>query len=420
MVKKKTTDAVRTARLRVAEVSGDWSETTKRWFLLSFACTEIANTIWQTWLAWHIQNDSRRKTIAWLDLRKSAGIKEAGKSPVVALPPELSKLIRTTISERHPEVHCRVSTLLQQSIFRGILSREAAKGSLPGWTAILLCHEGLPSFTRPLPIRFDSQNTKLSMVDGVPTVEVRCWRLGNRASLCDTLTLYHTGKRVISQVRLFEKIASGEYEFKGSSLEYDKKRKQWHVLLGYQRTSHVVPDLDREKVAYVYPGRKSPFLLRLPGERRRVWLQGAGWHIHSVRNRVFKGRRDRQSHYRHATRRRNRGRTAYDTWRERFRRVWTNLVKRVNHQVSHRAVKECLARGVGHLVLLRPKCAQIADRCFVSQGGSTSGVRSSWEFYQLSTKLKYKCQDAGIKFSEVEFDGSNSGAGESDTAVVAA
>jgi hypothetical protein len=406
-MKREHAESVRICRLEVSKVAGEWKATTDRWHDQQRQCQQLANTIWQTWLVWHVQNGSADKLRAWLEQRKTEGVKAAGKCPVQAVPKELAKLIYRTCSEKFPHLHSRVRVLLQQRIVMGISSRKASSGSLPGWSAILLCNESIPSFTRGVPILFDIANTKLVMGDdGVPRVELKTTLIGKGKSVTDDITIWSKGSRVRSQVVIFKRVVAGTFKFCGSSLMFDRKCKKWFVMLSYRRPVHRATEVSPEKVAYLIPGRSVPFVFRERGVSRRWWMQQRGDHIGSMRRRVFGERRARSANYRLATARKGKGREHSNRWRDELSHTWSEFVRRVNHAVSHDAVAECVARGIGKLVYLKPS-GSVADHRAVSTLGHVDGDCSTWEFFQLKTMLAYKCQDVGIEFSCVEFDGSS-------------
>jgi transposase len=400
-------DSVRIVRLEIASVDGDWKEVTKRWHTLQDEMKEISNLMWQTWLVWHAQNHSSDKLREWLNQRAENGVKAAGKCPVKPMPNELSKIIYDAVRGNYASVSTRSHVLMQNKINQGIGSRKAAKGSLPGWSAILLCHESMPSFTKPVPIPFDKRNAKLIETEDGCYIEFRLTLIEKGKSRIETAKLWTGGKSVRSQVDVFRKIIAGEFEYCGSSLTFDRGRKKWFAMVAYKRPVHRIPNLDPAKTAYLVPGRDVPFKLYLPGKKRPVWLQHRGHHITAIRQRIFSERRDRSANYRNATTRKGKGREHSQTWRDVWSRKWQKFVKRVNHAVSADVVRHCRENGVGNVVYCKPGGVVVDHRC-ITHLGATGRDQSSWEFFQLKTMLEYKCQDAGIQLKTVEFDGSKS------------
>ncbi len=218
------------------------------------------------------------------------------------------------------------------------------------------------------------------------------------------ITIWSKGKRVRSQIEVFRRIAAGEYKFCGSLLQYDERKRKWFVLLTYQQpVEHA--ETDPEKTAYLWPGSSVPFLFRGPGFDHWLWMEGRGWHIADMRQRIFHERRSRSDNYRRVTARKGKGRNHANRWRKALSRKWSEFVKRVNHKVSHDAVKYCVEKGIGRLVYLKP-LGVVAENRAISQLGATDRDQSTWEFFQLKTMLSNKCTTAGIQFETKEFDGS--------------
>lgn len=406
MGKRKTTEAVKVAKFKVIDTDIDFDEARKAWYQQADEMKQVANLIWQTWLHWHIHNKSRLQLREWLDKRTEVGVKAAGACPVKAMPSELSRKIYTAVRSEFPLLHTRAHNLFQNKILRGIQSRKASNGSLPGWSAILLYHESLPSFTRPLPIPFDAQNGTLIREDKKRYIDITTGLVKKRKGKKVRMSLFAT-KKPNSQLTAFDKILSGEFQFKGSNLRWSKGDKAWYVEICYQTPANRAEGLDPSKVAYLVPGRDVPFKLIFPGEKRHFWLQYKGEHIAIMRQRIFRMRRIRNANYRHGSTRRGKGRAHATGWRDRFTRTWADFVRRVNHNTSQKAVTKCVRDGIGTLVYLKPS-GIVSEHRLVSNLGSTKEDQSTWEFFQLKTMLEYKCQRVGIQFSTVEFDGKRS------------
>lgn len=406
MGKRTHTEAIRAVKLPVDTVEGDWKETTQRWHELQSKVTQMSNMIWREWEIWHVQHDTISVWKEWYERWKEIG-KEAGHPPVEAVPNELSKLIYRKLRDEFPDVHSRVVDLVKNPTLKRISSQSAAKGSIKSWLAILLCNEGRPSFTKPLPIPFDKKNTKLEMTDDRhPTVTLRMEKPeGSTKYTSDVIRLLYRGKSLRSRYEAFKKILAGEWEFKGSSLSYEKSEKKWYVNLMYSRPVQVVPNLDHSKRAFVLPFKDLPFVFHdqsAKGHRQRwTWLQGRGYHIGAVRHRAFTERISRNENYSRATRRKGHGHSG----RKEAKRTWYHFVRSVNDKVSRSAVDECVRRGIGQLVFVQPKDA-VAQNRFVSTAGRTDKRdHSSWEFFTLKTAIKNKCHAVGIEPFEVDENG---------------
>lgn len=395
----KVTDAVRVLKLKIINGNPDqWS----RWTDLTRQCQQITNMIWQVWMGWHLRNDSRNELIAWLEARK-INKKKAGKCPVEAVSQKLAKEIYDSLKVSYPEVHNRVWGLLMSRVVSSIKTRKASSGSLPGWSAILLCHEAIPSFTKPLPILFDSRNAHpkgaIQFIDGKPTVQIRIARKSGKSDM-ENLVLAYRGKRCASQVATARKIASGEYEFCGSQLYRDSFDNKWYVALCYRQPTKIDQELDKKKSAVLFPSAFVPFRMTAHGELYD--LQGDGKHIEQVRNRCFGARRAYAANYRFTESGRGHGRTRAIRLkgREKWARRWREFVKRVNNKVSFDAVRLCQKNRCGEMVLRVPEGKKRNNRNICKSEGRD---QTSWEFFQLQTMLEQKCQAVGIVFRTVEF-----------------
>lgn len=394
-------ESVRICRLEVDHVYGKiWKDVCKRWLELSDTMQTVHNTIWQTWETWHVTNRSADKIRTWLNEREALrsqgkNVREAGKCPVQAVPKELNKAIYEACKLVAGNSHTRTWGLLMQIVIKNIQSRKATKGSLPGWTAILLCREGRPASTKPLPIPFDRANCSIAY-DEKPTVWLRL-NTENRKSEIDEIILRSGGSRSIKMnLDVFKKIVKGEFKFVGSKLAYDQRKRKWFVLLSYKRPVHRVPGLNHRLTAFLHAGRTVPFVLRMPGQPRRFWPIGKGHSIGAMRVRIFGTRRRMAEHYRTTGAAKGHGRKRVMLWRDKLSRAWSNFVHRENHYVSTRVVRECVNSGIGRLVYFQPT-GYYAERRFVSKAGDTGKDQSTWEFFTLKTMLEYKCQDVGIE-----------------------
>jgi hypothetical protein len=394
--------AIRVAKFEVDSVVGqDWKEVLPRWFATADFARRAANLYHETWLLWHVQNQSAFKIIDWLERRKSEGIKQAGECPVKCFTPELSKLIYDTLKTRYASLQIDVVTSIMNVLQKTISSGKAANGSLPKWTSILLHNEAMPMFTRSFPVPFDKKNAKLSVDGENRFVDLKLWRMPvegktTNIAVVDRIKLRMTGKSAKAHLAKFDKIASGEWEFKGSEFVYDKNNKKWFVNLCHQCPSSV-ESLDPNKKAYLIPGRNNAFYLRVRGQRKQ-WLQGRGHHITSMRERVWTKRAELNSGSKKTTSLRGgHGTKAAMKWRERWSRTWREFVKRVNHCVSKDAIDWCVLNGVGTLVYLKPN-GQCSENRFVSGNFKNS----TWEFFDLQSKLRYKGEGRGVLVEVVE------------------
>lgn len=405
MPKKEKVGAVRVCRFEVFKVAGDdWRETYQRWHHLSGRCKQIVNFIWEQWLVWHVQNRSADKVRSFLEQhaawKKAADGTAKPKMDVSAWPKELDKIIYSGLSE-FSDVNVRVQSLLQNVTKQKVNSRKAANGSLPGWEAILLRNESVPSSTRPQPIPYDSHNASLptKREDGNWWMSLRIDRVacpGKPAkSHLDEVQLRVKSRG--GQQALLERIASGEYAFKGSSLVYSKQNRKWFVLVCYQQPAGECHDLDGNRVAILRPGRKSPWRLRILG-KRSFRVGGEGAYIGHQRNRLLTHRWSRQENYRQAgSANKGHGRERALAPIERLSHWWKDFTKTANHTVTKQVIDICLREGIGTLVYVQP-AGRNRDTRFLSTAGKVPNRHDStgWDWFQVGSMLGYKSKDAGL------------------------
>lgn len=402
--------AIRITSFEVDSVAGDWRETTRRWHETSDLCKQVANFIWQSWELHHVAGGSPQKLREWLNARQQHGVKEAGKCPVQAMDNKLSNDIYHGITKTFPRLHTRVVVLLMNTITSDLKRHKAASGSLPGTSAVLLCQQARPSFSRPYPIPFDKDNCTI-----VPPSErgqnyqlkLRTWRVEEdgktqMASVIDTVTLRCKGRRVQSQVAILARIASGEYAFRGSKLVYSKAKRKWFAQIAYRMPVAEKQGVDAERTALLRPSRgagrnhqfgwslRGPGFRRHPGGRLRC--------VPEIRRALLRQRWSRQSNYRvaggstkgHGTRR-----ATAAAWK--LHQRWKDFCKRLNHSVASEVVGWCVANRIGRLVYVQPSGA-LAERSFLGWAGKVEGREDStgWPWFQVQTFLGYRCNQAGI------------------------
>jgi len=412
----------------VKTVAGDWSEVTGRWHELSRDCRDLANFFWQRWLVHHFQNNSVYLLKAWLAERTEKGAKAVGKCPVDCIDNKLSNAIYHESSQRFPRLNKRLQVLLLNRLTKTLKSRKAASGSLPGWSAILLGNEGVPSFARPYPILFDKDNgpAKYPFVppeerSGNWKLRLRVWRdedeNGKGSSPVDEIELWCKGKKVRSQVAILEKIATGEYTFQGSQLIYSKSNRKWFARLCYSRPAEVKPDLDAGKTAVLRAGESCPFEMTLP-DGATLRPIGGGHFIAPVRKNITIQRLNRRQGYRYA------GKNAKGHGRNRaLGKGWWRLqqrdrdfTKHVNRLVARYVVDACIARGIGCLVYRQPE-GDAAAASFLHNAGAIGDRKDSvgWPWFELGTYLNQAAQKVGIDVHVLKDAGEREGSGGEKT-----
>lgn len=284
----------RIASFEITKVDGDWKNVTGRWHKTADACRGVANLFWQSWVAWHFANDSQAELKEWLNAREAVGIKAAGKCPVDAYPAVLSKQTYAAASARFPELAKGEIVLILNRLSQALKSRKAAKGNLPGWSAILLHHESHPSFVRSFPILFDKGNTSTTIEP--PDKFGENWHVSLRVSrreengkgttYHDRMELWCKGRKVASQVAILQRIASGEYKFMGSQMVYSRGKRKWFLKLCYEMPLTRPPELDVDRLAVLRARDDRPWELLLPDGSIRS-PGGHGRYIGPVRRQLL-------------------------------------------------------------------------------------------------------------------------------------
>jgi hypothetical protein len=472
--------AVRTTRIEISEfLSDDPLSSKRRWIDLSEQCQEVMNWLWQQWEVWHVTHGSPAAIRQWLHATKewharneaSLRSKKAASRKTGAPKPKANKegkpklaiygisaemgLTETNMQPHFSHVNHRTIGLLLNKFKEGVKSRKSASGSLSGWMAILLNREGRPSFTRPVPIPFDSQNARILPPDKDHTT----WRLslrvdripreGKPAMSTEEIVELKTHKAVVSQGKIvklrplaiasiLERIDSGEYAFRGSSVVYDKAKRKWFAHISWRRTvEEHGAGLDINKTAVLRAGDRRPWVLEVD-DREYWWCGGDGKHVSAVRERILRQRWERQDNYRYAgSASKGHGRKrACQGWDPKLSQRWRDFVKTCNHVTTRRVVDELVKRGVGRIVYMQPdgdyrdtrflatagkirietRAMPLADAERLAQGkrreclgvavkevGNGQAVvswyrndASGWDWFQVATFLRSKCQEVGI------------------------
>lgn len=410
----------------VCGVEGDWKEVTGRWHEVSRQCQGVANLFWDAWNAWHYDRNSYSKMKDWLRLRETSGVSAAGKCPVDLMPAELSTAIYNEATKRFPDMASKLVSMVIGRVRETMTSRKAVKGSLPGATAILLHNERSPSWTKPIPIPFDRDNTSTTFCQprdrgGNWHLTWKFWRQvknGESAILEDRAELWCKGKKVQSQLRILERIAAGEqalqetldaierryrhqlkthpkgsreykqlndaklaekrdarsaiksehYVFAGSQLVYSKSRRKWFAQICYEMPAKRRLGLEPSKIAVLSAEETHPFLLQLPdGSTRRPG--GDGRQVAPVRSSVLQQRWDRNANYRYAgSASKGHGRNRATQGQDKLKLRWKDFTKSVNRIVANHVVGWCIEQGVGTLIYEQP-AEDFAKTRFLANAG---------------------------------------------------
>lgn len=393
-----------TVRAAKIEIFGFGRESGRRdnWKQLSIDCQRMQNRLWQIWLVHHAVNGSAEKLRQHFDAYNEwQKTKEGPKPewPCKTLEPPLTKSadpksFYRILSAEFPGVNVRTRGLLTNAWQSRLSKRKAANGNLPGWVSILFANESLPSFTRPQPIPFDHDNAKLLKIDGKYYVEVRIERLADGKSVVELCELILNRRKTMSVRATVDKILSGEWTWKGSSLAFD--RGKWFAMISYEKPSHVRVNINLDKVLYVRAGKAAPW--RIHCDTRAQPFGGNGKHVGYFKRTIQRERGQRKEHYRWA------GSVQKGSGRRRAEAVWTKLssrwrhfAKRYNNEVSTRLVRWCIANGIGRIVYLQPKDRQ-RDSRYLTRVEDDGSSQMSWDYFQFGTLLAAKCEHEGIGY----------------------
>lgn len=404
--------AVKCARIelfRFCDVNGEIDrEAREKWKQLAIDCQRMKNRLWQIWLVHHSVNNSAQQLRDHLDAFaewKKAKDGPKPKWPCNAVEPPLSKSADSRsfyriLSSEFPHVNVRTRGLLTNAWQSRLNKRKAASGSLPGWVSILFANESLPSYTRPQPIPFDKDNARLSKADGKYLIDLRLVRdIETGKSHVQRCELMLRKRKSGSFRAIMDRILAGEYQWKGSSLVFD--RGKWYASISYEMPARTPENLHAERTLYVLPGKRAPWLLLSVDERgkRDAWMYaGRGVVIGHARRAVLDERASRKEHYRFAgSNAKGKGRKrATATWAKLSSR-WMDFVKRFNNETTRRIVDIASDRGVGRIVYWQPIGLQ-RDRSMLSRIGNRPGSAMLWDWFQVGTMLAAKCQEMGIAF----------------------
>ena len=389
-----------TVKFEVAKFQGDNRK--RRAFFLELArnCQRVKNRVMQHWLQAHAEVGNVTAAWEYWDSYfkwQNDPDKKKGSKPRHTLSAFPSKSWQNDcyhdLRALFPGVHTRLTTLLVNKQQKVIKKRRSSNyGQLPGWLAILLGLESLPTFSHPQPVVFDKSNCYISYDDEKKEfcLWLKCEMPEARKPVQDVIVLKTKDRRGWKQVPVLHQLVSGNAELKGSQLVFRKGK--WFVHLTVERPKDELPELNADQVAVVRPGRDQPWTVRMSGESR--WRGGTGDHVGVMRQRVQHERRSRQNKSRWAPRRsKGRGRTRATASWQKLETRWHDYCEGYNHQVSTAIVRELRQRGIGKLVF-----SEATANRFLATTGNESGYQSSWPFFRFKTMLAYKCERAGIEF----------------------
>jgi hypothetical protein len=384
--------AVRTVSVELKLTKEQWP----RLLALSDSCRELANCAWQTWLVAHIAKGTAakiRECLAAAKAWRDSG--QQGPKPKFdggfAVDADTSKKVYRACCDTVPSLTPASVSAFLQIFTQRIGKRKASNGSLPGWWAILLCRESLPSSTRSQPIPLRAAELSLAVNDGKWTLTAKASRAGFGKVITDSFPIIAGTWQTRSVTAILERIASGEHKLCGSSLVYSPARNKWFAKIGYQLRDKPA-ESKGTGVAVLRAGKRVPWKLRIG---RSMTRGGRGDYVTWNRKQLLTNRWSRQSNYRHAgSANKGHGRDRALLPIEKLSSRWKDFVRTANQQLAKSIVDECAQRGVGTLVYIQPS----GGNRFLETAGKIPGRRDStgWDWYQVRTCLANKCEECGL------------------------
>jgi hypothetical protein len=418
-VKKEKAGTIRATRI---EIRWNASQRDRRdaWMDLSVRCQQMVNRLWQIWLVHHSSNGSAKKIRDHLNAYAKWSETKEGQRPEwpvnalgVNVPhPETGKMVplfslyshpegpEKIMAEEFPDVAGRTRGLVINKWKQTITSRKSAKGTLPGWCAILLAFESVPSFTRPQPIPFDIQNASIAKdADGIKlTVRIDRDAITGKSEV-DVCGLVLDKRKCRSVRAIVEKTLTGVYEMKGSSVMFS--RGKWFFLLSYQMPVAEKVAADESKVLTVFPGRKRPWILSYVNDGDVEYSHGFGGnsiYIGNGRSAIERERFSRLNHSRWGgSNQKGHGRSRAMSVSTKLSSKWKDFVKRYNGEITRRVIQAAVRKGCGKIVYVQPKEGWRDTRC-LSTVGRSDRSKMTWDYFQFGSMLASKCHEMGIEF----------------------
>lgn len=403
--------AVRSLKCEIVAFDGDRKEITERWMKLSRDVTDATNYTYLLWQQWHFANGTHQRMqdhqAAYRKWVREGSVGEKPKLKIEYWPSDMAAWLSRHVSSRYPHIHARVLALMLQMI-RGKLAGKSAH--VPGrkvWEAIILCKSALPTCNHLQAVPFDRQNAATpTPISGNQNyamwVRIFAYPRGSKTKIsdCDSFQLKVRGgcRAVVAR------IASGQWEFKGSRIRFDDRSNKWFAEICYERPSKLRGGLDKDRVAVLWPGRRDPWILKI-GE----WFSYPARSDRPVavaRHRLLTGRWSRSEHYRVAgSSQKGHGRKRALAPIERLSHHWKQFVKTHNHTTTKTVVDTLTREYVGKLVVLLPRDEKRVTRC-LAVAGKVEGRHDAtgWDWTQFEAFLKYKCEDEGIELEVRTYD----------------
>ena len=404
-------------------------ERRERWLELARDVQGVTNLLWSYWLVYHtlVGSGEQIKTDikAFHDWTESGGKKSGNPKPKwkatpfpetdwqfscqkqarrkngqpdsepVQNPPDLRNDLYHLVVKKFPCLSSHTVSLIWSAWASELTTRKSSRGSIKGWAAILLFSEQVPTFTKPLPIPIDKSSALKKapiVVDGENYfLNIAIERDGK--TIRDSCQLMINKRKARSTKAIVKRIVSGEYDFRGSKLVYQKGK--WFVSIAYEMPEQEAVSLNKDSVIELIPAVKSTWILRKNGKPWRAF--GRGVHVTRFRSAIQNERWTRQEHYRWAgSNAKGHGSKRAKAAFTKLSSRWRNFTKNYNNEVTRKIVDKCIENKIGKIVFHQPKDGR-RDNLFLAKSGKHEKSRMTWDWFQVGTMLKYKAAEYGIE-----------------------
>lgn len=184
---------------------------------------------------------------------------------------------------------------------------------------------------------------------------------------------------------ILERCYDSIYHISASKLEYNKKKKQWFLILSYGFTPDVIPTLDENKILGVDLGVKIPLMASVYGDYDRLSISGG--EIEHIRKTTEARRRSMLRQGKVC----GDGRIGhgYKTRTKPLDKIGDKISRSrdtINHKYSRALIDYAVKNGCGTI--------QMEDLTGVT---TDNKFLKGWTFYDLQSKIEYKATEKGIK-----------------------
>ena len=423
MKKTKTSVASTKGNIKAALVQLDLDEDTHEAMLfLVREQQRLINSAWKIWISYHTIHRTEQKIIEYLkvhDAWKEADKKTRGKKPKPSYDPFPETDWQLTCKKREgskpanliddiyhycceafPEMIPGNIICVLSKWRKTIISRKAAKGSLPGWSSILLGNEGIPSFNKAQPICLDKRNFEIVDQEGDFWLFFKARRTGPGQLVRDRGKLFLNKKQCMSYRDKIKNMVYGVdgYECKGSQIV--REGRKWFISVSYTFPKEDL-HFDHDRTLTITPEVDYPFSWQIDDDEKFSFMDRSEKFVERSRQRIERQRKDRNKQFKNASQsRKGKGAKRARAANARMSNSWNNVVSNINRELAAKAVWRCKKDGIGTIVYQKPRIGK--DLCLSRAGvqellDEGIKVRSNWQWHQLESKLQNAAGKFGIK-----------------------